>query len=53
MREIGINIGARKEMDVPTFCAFIRDLGFTRVFSGATNPEKVRRHAEHVAAAGL
>ena len=53
MREIGINIGARKEMDVPTFCAFIRDLGFTRVFSGSTNPEKVRRHAEHVIAAGL
>lgn len=53
MREIGINIGARKDMDVATFCATIRDLGFTRVFSGATNPDKVRRHAEHVAAAGL
>ncbi len=53
MREIGINIGARKEMDTATFCAFIRDLGFTRVFSGSTNPDNVREHANHVAAAGL
>lgn len=53
MRELGINIGARKEMDVATFCRFIRDLGFTRVFSGCTHPERVREHAGHVAAAGL
>ncbi len=53
MREIGINLGARTEMDVPTFCAHIRELGFTRVFSGSTDPEKVRCQAEHVHAAGL
>ena len=53
MREIGINIGAHRDMNVATFCATIRDLGFTRVFSGATDPEKVRKHAERVAAAGL
>lgn len=53
MREIGINIGARKEMDVATFCAFIRELGFTRVFSGSTDPDKVRSQAEAVHAAGL
>ncbi len=53
MRELGINIGAHKEMDVPTFCAFIRELGFTRVFSGSTNPDNVRAHANHVAAHGL
>ena len=53
MREIGINLGARTEMDVPTFCAHIRDLGFTRVFSGSTDPERVLRQAEHVHAAGL
>ena len=53
MREIGINIGARKEMDTATFCRFIRELGFTRVFSGCTHPDSVREHAGHVAAAGL
>ena len=53
MREIGINLGARKEMDLPTYCAFIRDLGFTRVFSGSTDPDKVRSQAEVVHAAGL
>ena len=53
MREIGINIGAHKEMDLPTYCAHIRELGFTRVFSGSTDPDKVRRQAERVAAAGL
>ena len=53
MREIGINLGARTEMDIPTFCAHIRELGFTRVFSGSTDPDKVRRQAEAVHAAGL
>ena len=53
MRELGINLGARIEMDVPTFCAHIRELGFTRVFSGSTDPDKVRRQAEEVHAAGL
>ena len=53
MREIGINLGARTEMDLPTFCAYIRDLGFTRVFSGSTDPDKVRAQAETVHAAGL
>lgn len=53
MREIGINIGAHKEMDLPTFCAFIRDLGFTCVFSGCADPDKVRRQAATVYAAGL
>ncbi len=53
MREIGINLGARKEMDLPTYCALIRDLGFTRVFSGSTDPDKVRKQAETVYAAGL
>lgn len=40
-------------MDVPAFCACIRDLGFTRVFSGSTDPDRVLRQAEHVHAAGL
>ena len=53
MREIGINLGARIEMDLPTFCDYIRDLGFTRVFSASTNPDKVRKQAEAVHAAGL
>lgn len=53
MRELGINLGARTEMDIPTFCAHIRELGFTRVFSGSTDPDKVRRQAEEVHAAGL
>ena len=53
MREIGINLGARTDMDLPTFCAFIRGLGFTRVFSGSTDPDKVRTQAETVHAAGL
>ena len=53
MRELGINLGARTQMDMPAFCAFIRDLGFTRVFSGSTDPEKVRKQAETVHAAGL
>ena len=29
MRELGINLGARTEMDIPTFCAHIRELGLT------------------------
>ena len=53
MREIGINLGARTEMDLPTFCTYIRDLGFTRVFSASVNPDKVRKQAESVHAAGL
>ena len=53
MRQLGINLGARKEMDLPTFCAFIRDLGFSRVFSGSTEPDKVRAQAETVHKAGL
>ena len=53
MREIGINLGARTHMDLPAFCTFIRDLGFTRVFSGSTDPDKVRKQAETVHAAGL
>ena len=53
MREIGFNLGAHKEMDLPTYCAFIRDLGFSRVFSGSTDPDKVRTQAETVHAAGL
>ena len=53
MREIGINIGAHREMDLPTYCAHIRELGFTRVFSGSVDPDKVRRQAETVHAAGL
>ncbi len=53
MREIGINLGARTEMDLPTFCTYIRDLGFTRVFSASANPDKVRKQAESVHAAGL
>ncbi len=53
MREIGINLGARLEMDVPDFCARIRDLGFTRVFSGSDDPEQVLRRAEQIHAAGL
>lgn len=53
MREIGINLSARKVMDTETFCSFIRDLGFTRVFSGSTEPDKVRQQAKTVYAAGL
>ena len=53
MRQLGINLGARKEMDLSTFCAFIRDLGFSRVFSGSTEPDKVRAQAETVHKAGL
>lgn len=53
MRQLGINLGARKEMDLPTFCAFIRELGFFRVFSGSADHDKVRRQAETVYNAGL
>lgn len=53
MRQLGINLGARKEMDLPTFCAFIRELGFSRVFSGSADHDKVRRQAETVYNAGL
>ena len=45
MREIGINLSARRDMDIPTFCAFIRELGFTRVFSGIKHPENLRAAA--------
>ena len=53
MRELGINLGAHTEMDTPTYCSYIRELGFTRVFSGSADPEKVLRQAERVHAAGL
>ncbi|MBR5124646.1 MAG: sugar phosphate isomerase/epimerase [Clostridia bacterium] len=53
MREIGINLGARTDMDLPTYCAYIRELGFTRVFQCVTTPEKVLKNAEVALAAGL
>ena len=53
MREIGINLSARLEMDTAAFCGQIRELGFTRVFSGSTEPDQVRQDAAAVYAAGL
>jgi sugar phosphate isomerase/epimerase len=53
MREIGINLDVRSEMEIPTFCDTLRDCGFTRVFMGAGTPGYVRFMANYVTAAGL
>ena len=53
MRELGINLSARGNMDIPAFCSLLRELGFTRVFAGIKHPEALREAAPHIRAAGL
>lgn len=53
MREIGINLPAKRGIDLETNIRLIRELGFQKVFTGVWETEKMQEAANLLSAAGL
>lgn len=53
MRKIGINLQAKRGMDMAGYIRTIREMGFETVFSGVSDMDNMQKTAELVSAAGL